>query len=133
MHKFGIWAPNAQKISLQWSNQTLPMNGPNKRGWWTLEVPGAQCGDRYAFLLDDDPNPYPDPRGLRQPGNASANIFQRGLKGREQPPIAGANGFLLRLGQPAPFAVGREQVLLRAHAALNCAAVQASVSATVWG
>ena len=67
MHKFGIWAPNAQKISLQWSNQTLPMNGPNKRGWWTLEVPGAQCGDRYAFLLDDDPNPYPDPRGLRQP------------------------------------------------------------------
>ena len=27
----------------------------------------AGCGDRYAFLLDDDPTPYPDPRGLRQP------------------------------------------------------------------
>ncbi len=67
MHKFGIWAPKAHKIALQWSNQTLPMNGPNRRGWWTLQVPGAECGDKYAFLLDDDTTPYPDPRGLRQP------------------------------------------------------------------
>ena len=66
MHKFGVWAPNAQKIALQWRDQTLPMNGPNKRGWWTLEVPEAGCGDNYAYLLDDDPTPYPDPRGLRQ-------------------------------------------------------------------
>ena len=55
MHKFGIWAPEARKMSLKWRDQTLPMNAPNKRGWWTLEVPEAGCGDRYAFLLDDDP------------------------------------------------------------------------------
>ena len=67
MHKFGIWAPQAQKMSLVWREQKLAMNAPNKRGWWTLEVPEASCGDRYAFLLDDDPTPYPDPRGLRQP------------------------------------------------------------------
>jgi maltooligosyltrehalose trehalohydrolase len=67
MHKFGIWAPQAQKMSLKWREQTVPMNAPNKRGWWTLEVPEAGCGDGYAFLLDDDPTPYPDPRGLRQP------------------------------------------------------------------
>ena len=67
MHKFGVWAPKAQKMSLKWRDQVLPMNGPNSRGWWTLEVQEASCGDRYAFLMDDDPNTYPDPRSLRQP------------------------------------------------------------------
>ena len=65
MHKFGVWAPKAQKMSLQWRDQCLPMDGPNKRGWWTLEVPDAGCGDRYAFFLNDDRTPYPDPRALR--------------------------------------------------------------------
>lgn len=67
MHKFGIWAPKAHKMSLKWRDQILPMNSPNKRGWWTIEVADAECGDQYAFLLDDDTTPYPDPRGMRQP------------------------------------------------------------------
>jgi maltooligosyltrehalose trehalohydrolase len=67
MHRFGVWAPQAEKMSLHWKDQTLPMNGPNKRGWWTLEVEAADCGDAYAFLLDDDPAPIPDPRSPRQP------------------------------------------------------------------
>ncbi len=66
MHKFGIWAPRAQKMALRWRGQTLPMTGPNKRGWWNLRVEEAQCGDEYAFLIDDDATPYPDPRSLRQ-------------------------------------------------------------------
>ncbi|WP_419806784.1 malto-oligosyltrehalose trehalohydrolase [Terriglobus sp.] len=67
VHKFGVWAPKAEKMALCWHNQVLPMEGPNGRGWWMLEVPEAGCGDRYAFLFDDDPTPYPDPRSLRQP------------------------------------------------------------------
>ena len=67
MHRFGVWAPKAQKMALKWREQVLPMDGPDNRGWWTLEVPEATCGDRYAFLLDDDPAPNPDPRSLRQP------------------------------------------------------------------
>jgi maltooligosyltrehalose trehalohydrolase len=67
MHKFGVWAPKAHKMSLKWRDQTLSMNGPNKRGWWTLEVPEAGCGDKYSFLLDDENAPYPDPRSPRQP------------------------------------------------------------------
>lgn len=43
------------------------MDGPNRRGWWNLDVADATCGDRYAFLLDDDPTCYPDPRSVRQP------------------------------------------------------------------
>jgi maltooligosyltrehalose trehalohydrolase len=53
-------------MSLQWRGQALAMDGPNKRGWWMLDVPEAGCGDEYAFLIDDDPTPYPDPRSLRQ-------------------------------------------------------------------
>ena len=67
MHTFGIWAPKAEAMSLKWRDQVLKMTGPNRRGWWTLEVPEAGCGDRYAFLLNDDETPYPDPRSLRQP------------------------------------------------------------------
>lgn len=67
MHRFGVWAPRAQKMSLKVFDQVLPMEGPNKRGWWTLNVEDAGCGTDYAFLIDDDPTPYPDPRSLRQP------------------------------------------------------------------
>ncbi len=67
MHKFGVWAPRAQKMSLKIGDSVMLMNGPNARGWWTLKVAEANCGDRYAFLIDDDPTPYPDPRSLNQP------------------------------------------------------------------
>ncbi len=67
MHRFGVWAPDARKMSLQWRDQVLPMEGPNQRGWWFLSVEDAGCCDDYAFLLDDDPTPYPDPRSLSQP------------------------------------------------------------------
>ena len=83
MHKFGVWAPKAQKMSLKWRDQIQGMNGPNKRGWWTLEVPEAGCGDKYAFLLDDEHTPYPDPRSLRQPEgvhNASETLRSNRLR-----------------------------------------------------
>jgi maltooligosyltrehalose trehalohydrolase len=83
MHRFGVWAPKAQKMSLKWRDQIQSMNGPNKRGWWTLEVPEAGCGDKYAFLLDDEHTPYPDPRSLRQPEgvhNASELYDQTGFE-----------------------------------------------------
>jgi len=67
MHRFGVWAPRAKKMTLQWRDQLLSMDGPNKRGWWMLEVPEAQWGDDYSFRIDDDQTPYPDPRSVRQP------------------------------------------------------------------
>lgn len=66
MHTFGVWAPRAKRMSLKWRDQVLAMKGPNRRGWWTLAVEEACCGDTYAFLIDDDPTAYPDPRSLRQ-------------------------------------------------------------------
>lgn len=67
MHTFGVWAPKAKTMSLKWRGGALLMGGPNKRGWWTLDVEEARGGDDYSFLMNDDPTAYPDPRGLRQP------------------------------------------------------------------
>jgi maltooligosyltrehalose trehalohydrolase len=44
-----------------------PMAGPDHSGWWRAAIDEAGSGTDYAFLLDDDPTPYPDPRGLWQP------------------------------------------------------------------
>jgi maltooligosyltrehalose trehalohydrolase len=54
-------------MSLKLGERVIAMNPPNKRGWWMLEVPESECEDDYAFLIDDDPTPYPDPRSLSQP------------------------------------------------------------------
>ena len=66
MHKFGVWAPRAEKMMLKLGDGLLALDGPNKRGWWSLEVAKTGCGEDYAFLIDDDPTPYPDPRSLQQ-------------------------------------------------------------------
>lgn len=36
-------------------------------GWWRTSVDDAGPGTDYAFLLDDDETPLPDPRSCRQP------------------------------------------------------------------
>lgn len=40
---------------------------PADDGWWRREISGAGPGTDYAYLLDDDPTPLPDPRSRRQP------------------------------------------------------------------
>jgi maltooligosyltrehalose trehalohydrolase len=81
MHRFGIWAPKAKAMSLQWRGQKLAMEGPNKRGWWALDVAEASCGDDYAYLINDDPTPYPDPRSLRQPNgvHGASQLYDHSL------------------------------------------------------
>jgi maltooligosyltrehalose trehalohydrolase len=37
------------------------------RGWWTAVVEEALPGTDYAYLLDDEPTPYPDPRAMWMP------------------------------------------------------------------
>src|ERR1700744_2106943 len=43
------------------------MSGPDDKGTWTASIEKAEQNTDYAFLLDDDPKPYPDPRSLWQP------------------------------------------------------------------
>src|SRR5580698_3040201 len=67
MHRFEIWAPRAKKLAVRVNSATLPMNGPDEQGCWHLDVAEAQSGSDYAYLIDDDTKPYPDPRSLSQP------------------------------------------------------------------
>ena len=69
MHEFSVWAPKAKKMAVQIGEAVYPMEGPSDRGWWRVDVENAGPGTDYAFLLDDDPTPYPDPRGKWQPNN----------------------------------------------------------------
>ncbi len=66
MHEFSVWAPFASKMRVQIGDGTHAMNA-SSRGWWHVAV-DVPTGTDYLFLIDSDPTPYPDPRGLRQTG-----------------------------------------------------------------
>jgi maltooligosyltrehalose trehalohydrolase len=66
MQEFRIWGPRAKRVRVQYREQACAMQGPDEHGWWSLKVKDAQCGMDYAFLIDDDPTPYPDPRSMWQ-------------------------------------------------------------------
>ena len=70
MHEFRVWAPFAKKmVVLLYGNtedpgdRRLGMEGPDRDGWWSVQAE-AEPGQDYAYLIDADPTPYPDPRAL---------------------------------------------------------------------
>jgi maltooligosyltrehalose trehalohydrolase len=67
MHRFEVWAPSAKRMSVSAAGAIRAMKGPNHSGWWTLDVVNAGPNTDYGFLIDDDANPYPDPRSQWQP------------------------------------------------------------------
>jgi maltooligosyltrehalose trehalohydrolase len=66
MHEFEVWAPRVKKIAVKVGDALHPMSGPSERGWWSAAVEASR-GTDYAFVLDDDATPYPDPRSRWQP------------------------------------------------------------------
>lgn len=67
MHRFAVWAPQATRMAARIADCVHAMEGPDDRGWWRLNVNDAGHGTDYGFLVDDDANPYPDPRSAWQP------------------------------------------------------------------
>jgi len=67
MHRFEIWAPKASTLAVRIHGDSRPMNGPDDRGWWSVEVADAGPGGNYGFLIDEDRKVYPDPRSQWQP------------------------------------------------------------------
>ncbi|WP_395695792.1 malto-oligosyltrehalose trehalohydrolase [Nocardioides sp.] len=66
---FDVWAPTASRLRLSLAGETLEMAAGDD-GWWapTEPVPDvAGSGVDYGYLIDDDPDPRPDPRSRRQP------------------------------------------------------------------
>lgn len=110
MHEFRVWAPWSQKMRLQLdSEEALQMNGPDAKGWWSLAVDDANCNTDYAFLVDDDPTPYPDPRSMWQPRGVHAPsriydqvAFQWTDANWHCPPLSGAVMYELHIGTFSP-------------------------------
>ncbi|GAB3445355.1 malto-oligosyltrehalose trehalohydrolase [Actinophytocola sediminis] len=71
---FQVWAPHRDRVRLAIGPTTHDMT-MDERGWWHADVPGTgedtgdDTGDGtdYAYLLDDDQTPLPDPRSRWQP------------------------------------------------------------------
>lgn len=66
MHRFSVWAPRVKSISVC-VNKVLHSLIQGEHGWWSVNVNDAEHGADYAFMLDDDVQPYPDPRSAWQP------------------------------------------------------------------
>lgn len=109
MHEFTVWAPRAQKMAVNIGDTSYPMTGPDKRGWWSARVESADEGTDYAFCMDDDPTPYPDPRGVWHPGGVhGASRLYKHKKFRwddalwQGPPLSGAIIYELHIGTFTP-------------------------------
>lgn len=115
MHNFRVWAPNAQKMTLVLcakadarEEQRLPMGGPDDRGWWSVAADAAY-GDEYAYLVDDDESPVPDPRSPSQPHgvHGPSQIYDHGEFRWSDPswrgvPLSGAVIYELHVGTFTP-------------------------------
>ncbi|RLV48769.1 malto-oligosyltrehalose trehalohydrolase [Nocardioides mangrovicus] len=64
--RFDVWAPLPSRVRLRVGDGVVDMTR-GEGDWWTPagEVPPGEVD--YAYLVDDDPTPWPDPRSRRQP------------------------------------------------------------------
>ncbi|MEU5263352.1 malto-oligosyltrehalose trehalohydrolase [Amycolatopsis sp. NPDC021455] len=65
--KFSVWAPAARRVRVSADAEVHEMTAGDG-GWWQAEAEGVN----YAFLLDDDEKPLPDPRSRHQPHGVHA-------------------------------------------------------------
>ena len=63
---FEVWAPERDRVRVDVAGERHELS-PVGAGWWRVRIPTAGPGTDYAYLLDDDPTPLPDPRSRRQP------------------------------------------------------------------
>jgi maltooligosyltrehalose trehalohydrolase len=70
-----VWAPTPEQVRLLCGDNaggSVVTMTRSHDGWWTPVEPlppaALDDGTDYGYLLDDDPEPRPDPRSRRQPG-----------------------------------------------------------------
>lgn len=64
---FRLWAPDAQAVSLALPDRDPIAMRAAGEGFFEAAVPGAQAGQRYRFLIGDEP--VPDPASRQQEGD----------------------------------------------------------------
>ncbi len=108
MHRFSVWAPQPKSVAVKVDGIVYPMQA-GEHGWWHAEVESARHGSSYAFLIEDDPRPYPDPRSEWQPDGVHgfSRVLDHGLFSWsddhwQQPPLADAVIYELHIGTFTP-------------------------------
>jgi len=109
MHQFRVWAPLARRVSVESDGVVYAMQGPDDRDWWHCQVENAKPGTHYAYLLDDDPKRYPDPRSKWQPDGVhdlsriyNQAAFEWSDTRFNAPPLASAIVYELHIGTFTP-------------------------------
>jgi maltooligosyltrehalose trehalohydrolase len=69
---FRVWAPRCQRVQVQIDDRGHESRRPltlvaEENGYYSAFVADAAAGDRYWYLLDDDPQRLPDPASRFQP------------------------------------------------------------------
>jgi maltooligosyltrehalose trehalohydrolase len=63
-----VWAPARRRVAVRLGDDSGPVElAAEDEGYFAGYLPEAGAGTLYAFLLDDDPKPYPDPASRFQP------------------------------------------------------------------
>lgn len=65
MHRFEVWSPNANSISVKVGDVLHPLK-KSDGDWWSVDVEEAKPGSDYSFVVDEG-DPIPDPRSPWQP------------------------------------------------------------------
>ncbi|WP_086842987.1 malto-oligosyltrehalose trehalohydrolase [Amycolatopsis kentuckyensis] len=73
--KFSVWAPSARRVRVSVDAGVHEMTAGDG-GWWHADADGIN----YAFLVDDDEKPLPDPRSRWQPHgvHAESRVYDHG-------------------------------------------------------
>jgi maltooligosyltrehalose trehalohydrolase len=69
--EYAVWAPEKDRVRVVVDGEAFPMERA-AGGWWRVDVEDNGPGSAYAFLIDDDETPLPDPRSAWQPSGVHA-------------------------------------------------------------
>jgi maltooligosyltrehalose trehalohydrolase len=74
-----VWAPAARSVAALVDGSATPLEAA-EGGWWRADVPAAGHGADYAFVVDGDQAPLPDPRSAWQPHgvHGASRVYDHG-------------------------------------------------------
>jgi maltooligosyltrehalose trehalohydrolase len=105
---FEVWAPRARTLEVKIGDEKFALV-KKERGWWSAEVAKAGFGADYAFVIDGQEPPIPDPRTQWQPNGVHGEsrvvdhtTFPWNDSGWQAPPLSSALIYELHLGTFTP-------------------------------
>jgi maltooligosyltrehalose trehalohydrolase len=108
MHRFEVWAPLANSMSVKVDDADYPMKRVGE-GSWRADIDSAGPGSDYGFLIDAEETVYPDPRSSWQPHGVHGlsriydqSTFAWADHGFQAPPLASAVIYELHVGTFTP-------------------------------